>query len=138
MKIILLQNVRGFGRKHEVKNASDGYARNFLLPKGLARPVAEGEIKVIKEKAAQEAVRIAEEKKRLVTVAEHLKIKKFVFEVKAGEKGKVFGGVGEKEIQSKLRDEGYPVHAVLLERSLKSVGEHAVGLDLGLGIKTET
>jgi len=108
------------------------------LPKGLARPVAEGEIKVIKEKAAQEAVRIAEEKKRLVTVAEHLKVMKFIFEVKTGGKEKIFGGVGEKEIQSKLRDEGYPVHAVIIERSLKTLGEHAVKLNLGLGITAET
>src|SRR3989344_8056354 len=138
MKVILLRDIRGFGRKNEVKNASDGYARNFLLPRGLAKPVAEDEIKVLKEKAAGEAVKIEEEKKRLVTVAGHLKTQRFVFEVKAGGKGKIFGAVSDKDIQSKLRDEGYSVQAAFIERSLKTLGEHAVKLDLGLGITAET
>jgi large subunit ribosomal protein L9 len=138
MKVIFLKDVRAVGKKHEVKNVADGYAKNFLFPQGLAKAATKHDIAAIVHEKAEEEKRNRVERERLGEVAKHLKEKTFVFAVKAGERGELYGGVGEKEIIKHLREEGYAVEGIDLEKALKTLGEHTIKLKLGLGIEAET
>lgn len=105
MKVILSKDVKGQGKKGDLINVSDGYARNFLLPKGLAVEATNQNMNVLNGKKASEAhkkeVEIAEAKK----TAEKLKTIVVKFNAKAGENGKLFGSITSKEIAEKLKDE---------------------------------
>ena len=130
MKVLLLADVRGVGKKMEVKNVSDGYARNFLLVKGLAR--------VYDDRAAQEKnAWEAHQKKHAAdvqTAAEELKEMSLEFSVKTGAKGEVFGSVSADDIARLLAQKGFAGAVPLLEKSLKKLGTHEVevGLDGGM------
>lgn len=102
MKVILLKDVKGLGKKGAVVNASDGHARNFLIPRGLAKEATEGGIKVLKKQQA------AEEKKKQGEIGEAKaladKISKLtvVLKGKAGDSGKLFGSITTKDIADGL------------------------------------
>lgn len=135
--MILLRDVRGVGKKHDVKNVADGYARNFLIPKGLAKTATDEEIKKLDEQKAVEARMIAEKEKELRLTAKAVKNKEFIFELKSDGKSKVYGSIGKTEIENTLLKEGISVKKILLERPLKTLGEHEVEIDLGLGVQTK-
>ena len=96
MKVILKADIKGVGKKDEVINASDGYARNFLLPKNLA--VEANNDNMAKLKAKQEAFKYQknQEKEEAMKVADKLEKILVKIKVKAGENGKIFGGVSAK------------------------------------------
>ena len=105
MKVILKADIKGVGRKDEVINASDGYARNFLLPKNLA--VEANNDNMAKLKAKQNAIQYQknQEKEEAMKVADKLEKILVKVKVKAGENGKIFGGVSAKEIAQELEKE---------------------------------
>ena len=96
MKVILTQDVKGSGKKGEMINAADGYARNFLLPKGLAIEANNQAIGELKAKEASKQHKIQVEKE--AAMAKQLEGKKVVVKAKAGSNGKLFGSVTTKEI----------------------------------------
>ena len=105
MKVILKQDIKNVGKKDEIINAADGYARNFLFPKGLAVPADNtnlNELKLKKKSVANQKAKDLENSKKL---AEELKTKTVTIEVKAGENGKLFGGVTSKEISTALKEQ---------------------------------
>lgn len=142
MKIVLLKDIRGFGKKFEIKEVNDGYARNFLLPKKLAKPANENLIKNLKEQEEtsrkyQESLEKAQE-----LIKEKLNGKEFYFYVKIGKKGEVFGAVGQKDIEKSLKEaldflttdfrkEIEKKMAITLPRTLKNLGTHNVRVLLG-------
>ncbi len=138
MRIILLQDIKGFGRKFDVKNVKDGYARNFLLPQNLAKIATE---RVIKELETQKAAWQKEEqeiKNKLETLAKEFSGQEFKFTLKTGKKGEVFGSVGKNDIKTLMAANiGTNFHEYLkdievnLERPIKKLGEHQVEIDLG-------
>lgn len=97
MKVILTQDVKGSGKKGEMINAADGYARNFLLPKGLAIEANNQAISELKAKASKQH-KIQVEKEAAMASAKQLEGKKVVVKAKAGSNGKLFGSVTTKEI----------------------------------------
>ena len=103
MKVILLDNIKGVGKKDEVINASDGYARNYLFPKKLA--VEANNENMLKLKARQNGIEYKKsvEKEEATKLANKLKELKLQIKVKAGENGKIFGGVTAKEISENLK-----------------------------------
>jgi large subunit ribosomal protein L9 len=105
MKVILKQDIKGVGKKDQIINAADGYARNFLFPKGLAVPADSGNMNDLKAKnnakEAQRARDLASSKK----LAEDIKDKTVVISVKSGNNGKLFGGVTSKEISTALKEQ---------------------------------
>lgn len=133
----MLQDVRGIGKKNEVKNVSDGYARNLLLPKGLAKIATEPEVRNLEIKRAGDAETLLKKKAELQAVVTTLQSKKLVFHVKAGSKGEVFGSVSEKDILSRLSKDGVEAKGAHIPRPLKTLGDHAVEVDFGLGIKAK-
>ena len=100
MKVILKQDIKGVGKKDQVINAADGYARNFLFPKNLAVPADEGNMNNLKAKNESKAFRKEEDLKEAKEIAEKLKKVTVKIYVKAGENGRLFGAVTAKEISN--------------------------------------
>lgn len=102
MKVILKADIKGVGKKDEVINAADGYARNFLIPKNLAVPADTGNMANLKAKQDSNAFRKEQERQEAIKTADKLSKIKLQIKVKAGENGKIFGGVSSKEIAIEL------------------------------------
>ena len=137
MKVILKQDIKGVGKKDQIINAADGYARNFLFPKNLAVPADEGNMNNLKAKNESKAYRKGEDLKEAKEIAEKLKKITVKIAVKAGENGKLFGAVTAKEISETLKkDFGIEVDKkkVLLSESIKVAGVTTVDLKLNEGV----
>ncbi len=137
MKVILMQDIKSVGKKGQILDASDGYARNFLLPKKLAVVADVSNLNALKTK--QEANKY----KRDMTMASAKelaeKMKKFelTFKIKAGENGKTFGSVTAKDIASELNKKYFvevDKKKVGLEDAIKTVGVYNIEIKLFEGI----
>ncbi|MCI8309300.1 MAG: 50S ribosomal protein L9 [Clostridia bacterium] len=105
MKVILKQDIKNVGKKDEIINAADGYARNFLFPKGLAVPADSGNLNDLKAKNNAKLAQKERDLDNSKKLAENLKDKTIEISVKAGNNGKLFGGVTSKEISTALKDQ---------------------------------
>ncbi|GIW48578.1 MAG: 50S ribosomal protein L9 [Caloramator sp.] len=103
MKVILKADIKGVGKKDEVINVSDGYARNFLFPKKLAVEATEGNLRVLEEQKAKEAEKKREEIKEAQELAKKLSALTVEVYVKVGDNGKIFGSVTSKDIADALK-----------------------------------
>ena len=103
MKVILKQDIKGVGKKDQIINAADGYARNYLLPKKLAVPADQGNMNNLKAKNESIAYKKGEDLKEAKELAEKMKKLTVKIKVKAGENGKLFGAVTAKEISEALK-----------------------------------
>lgn len=124
MKVILLKDVKGLGKKDDVVNASDGYARNYLIPRGLGIEATESSIRQLKEKKRMEEEKKAREKKEAQELAQRLNSTGVVIKVKAGN-DKIFGSVTSKEIAEKLKEQhGIDVdkRKIMLDEPIKYLG----------------
>lgn len=142
MKVILLQNIKSLGNKYDIKNVSDGYARNFLFPKKLAEIAAEQKIKELIIQKENRGKKEQETKIKLEAIAKDLSNKKFQFTIKTGEKGEVFGSINKDDIKTQIfANTDAKTHKILkdievnLERPIKILGERQVEINLGNGIK---
>ena len=137
MKVILKADIKGVGKKDEVINASDGYARNFLLPKGLA--VEANTENMCKLKAKQESVKYQknQEKEEALKIADKLSKILLKVKVKSGENGKIFGGVSSKEIAQELEKE-YKITVdkkkIDLKETIKTLGTKTIEIKLFEGV----
>ena len=128
MKVILLQDVKGSGKKNDVIEVSDGYARNFLIKKGLAEEATAVKINSLNIKKGAEDFHRQEEIKALKEEAKKLNGTQITLKIKCGENGKVFGSVTAKEIADELTALGYSVDKkrVILKDPIKLLGVYAV------------
>ncbi|MBF8982310.1 50S ribosomal protein L9 [Lutibacter sp. B2] len=125
MKVILLKDVKGLGKKGEVVNASDGHARNFLMPRGLAKEATEGGMKVLEKQHAAEDRKKQEELSKAKEVAEKISELTVKIKGKAGENGKLFGSVTSKDIVTELQKQHkikIDKRKVVLESAIKTLG----------------
>ncbi|MCD8040041.1 MAG: 50S ribosomal protein L9 [Clostridia bacterium] len=136
MKVILLQDVKGQGKKGEVKEVNDGYARNYLFKYKLAEEATSVKLNDIKQKQASAAYHKEEERKACVAMAAELKNKKIPVKIKAGANGKLFGSVTAQNIADGLSAAGYDVdkRKIVLDQTLKSLGEYEVEVRLCEGV----
>ncbi len=137
MKVILKQDIKGVGKKDQVINAADGYARNFLLPKGLAIPADTGNMNNLKAKNESKEYRKGEDLKEAKAIAEKMKSLTLKLTVKAGDNGKLFGAVTSKEISEALKTQFNIVvdkKKVLLSESIKEAGVRKVDIKLNEGV----
>jgi large subunit ribosomal protein L9 len=132
MKVILLDDVSKVGRRGEVRDVSDGYARNFLIPKKLALSATAGNLKNlehIKRQQDAKADRVKADAESLRT-----KIEALVYEERrqASEEGKLFGSVTSQDIADFLGTRGVPMdrRRITLDESIKALGEHSVSMRL--------
>jgi len=137
MKVLLKEDIKSLGKKGEVVNVSDGYARNYLFPKGLAVEADEGIIKAVKAQKQAEDTRLQREKERAMEQSKALSEKNLVIKVKAGENGKLFGSVTNKEIADELEKQfGIKVDKKKIEvdEPIKSIGRYKVRIKLFPGV----
>ena len=137
MKVILKQDIKGVGKKDQVINAADGYARNFLLPRGLAVAADAGNMNTLKAKNDANSARKERDLKESKKLAEELKTKMITILVKAGNNGKLFGGVTSKEISEALKEQlnvNVDKKKVVLNEVIKQEGIFTVDLKLQEGV----
>ena len=103
MQVILNQDVKGQVKKGQMVNVSDGYARNYLLPKGLAKEATKSNINVMKGKAESLEYKIKTETEEAQKIAETMKTIEVVLTAKAGDNGKLFGSITSKDIVEALK-----------------------------------
>ena len=130
MKVLLYKDVPSLGWLGDVVEVNDGYARNYLLPQGIAKTATEANIKAIAEEKAKRAERRIAEKKRLEEAAEKVKDAEAVIAAKANVQGHLFGSVGPADIAENLRAQGFEVanEVVKMDEHIKQVGTHPVEL----------
>ena len=133
MKVILLQDVKGVGKKDQVIEASDGYVRNFLLPKKLAVEASKANVSSLeakKKNAEQQRIKELEEARALKAVLESKTIK---ISQKTGEGGRLFGSVTNKEVAAALLEqEGIEIDKkkITISEAIKKVGEYSAEIKL--------
>lgn len=103
MKVILLQDVKALGKKGDLVNASDGYARNFLFPKNLAREANAQAMNEYKNAENSKNFKIATEKKQAEGYKAQLEGKTFEMKAKAGQGGRLFGSITAKQVAEEIK-----------------------------------
>lgn len=133
MKVILLEDVKSLGKKGQIVNVNDGYARNFILPKKLGLEATNKNLNDLKlqnankEKLAQEALEAAQE------LAKKIEAGKIVVPIKVGEGGRTFGSISTKEIAIEVKSQmGYEIDKkkIQLKDAIKTLGTHNVPIKL--------
>ena len=136
MKVILLQDVKGKGKKGQMIEVSDGYARNFMLPKKMAIEATADAINTMKmnDKATQE--RIAREKAEALETSKKLRAMTLVVKAKGGGAGRLFGAVTNAEIASALEKQGIKLdkRKIVLNETIKNIGTYTATCKLGYEI----
>ena len=107
MKVILLKNVDKVGRAGETKEVAEGYARNFLIPKGLAQLATDGAVTKVEAEKREAAEKIVNEQKKLKRLAKEISGMEIKIPAKVGEGGKLYGSVGIEEIEVELKKERF-------------------------------
>ena len=133
MKVILKADIKGVGKKNELINASDGYARNFLFPKNLAVEANSENISKLQAQKNSEQFKKDTEKEDAKKIAEKLTKITVRVQVKAGENGKIFGGVSAKDISEELEKQHkikINKKKIVLNETIKTLGVHSVEVKL--------
>lgn len=137
MKVILLQDIKGVGKKDEVINASDGYARNFLLPKKMGVEANAENMSKLKAKQDSSNYKKSVEKEKALEIAEKLKTITLKISVKSGENQKIFGSITAKEIAENLKEQ-YKIEIdkkkIDLKEPIKVLGVNTVSVKLFEGV----
>lgn len=133
MTVLLLEDIKNVGKRHEIKEVSDGYARNFLIVRKLAVPADEKALVIKSQLEKQEQF----SQKKYQTLAERLKTERLRFFVKTGSKGEIFGSVNEAEIKRALKERGFENARAVLNKPLKALGEHRLEVIFPGGLKAE-
>ncbi len=140
MKVILTKDVKGLGYIGEVKEVSDGYARNFLLAKGLAKEASAQNLNIAKQQQKANENRKLLERLSAEEAAKKLKGLKVVVKEKCGENGRLFGSVTTKEIsEAIMKQHGIEIEKkrIVMDGALKDLGEVTLQVKLHAGISTE-
>ena len=139
MKVILKQDVKGTGKKGDILDVSDGYAKNFLLKKGLAEQASSVAVNSLKLQKEAEGRRRAEEAAAIRELAKTMDKSKVTLSIKGGENGKVFGSVTSREIAAKLAELGYDVDKkkIVLKDPIKTVGDYTIEIRLLEGVSAK-
>ena len=136
MKVILTQDVKGSGKKGELINAADGYARNFLLPKGLAVEANNQAMDELKAKEASKQHKIQVEREAAMEASKKLEGKTVQIKAKAGAGGKLFGAVTNKEVAEAIQKQ-YNVTVEVTIGEIKAFGRYTAEIKLYTGISAK-
>jgi large subunit ribosomal protein L9 len=140
MKVYLKRDVPGLGKANEVKDVSDGYARNYLIPHDLAVPATQGFVRKSKKQKVEQVVSSNRRRQRSEEIAEILKSEPLRFVVKAGETGRLYGSVTSADIAkaiSRVIKADFDKRRVLLEHSIREVGIYVIDLKLDEGVRAK-
>jgi large subunit ribosomal protein L9 len=140
MKVLLLQDVKAQGKKGEIINVSDGYAKNFLFPRNLAKEATAQVISEVKAKNDSAAYKKETERKAALELAEKIKDAVIVFKTTGGEDGRLYGAVTTKDVAEKINSQlGLAIDKkkIVLSDNIKRTGEYSVKIKLYPEISVE-
>ena len=139
MKVILKQNVDSLGKAGEVVNVSDGHARNFLIPRGLAAEATDKNISALSQETKRILQNVEKEKKKAQELVGRLSGAVCTIARRVGEQDKLFGSVSNKDIEVVLKHLGFDVDrkSIVLDEPIKSLGEFPVKIKVHPGITAE-
>lgn len=139
MKVILLQDIKSMGKKGDVVNASDGYARNYLFPRNLAQEATTENLHIVNQKKENERKKKLAETEEAQALAEKLKGKEVKLTVKCGENGRLFGAITNKDVADSIKKQ-YSIDVdkkkVVID-TIKQVGIYDVEVKLYAEISTK-
>ena len=138
MKVILLQDVRDVGKKNEVKEVANGFARNFLLERGLAKLATDDAVQKAEEEIMIESEKSKEELEIAGEMASKMDGLEVEVKVKVGDKEQLFEKVSTAKIAQSLQDMGYDIKKtqIVLEKDIHEIGEHDVKVKFEHGLET--
>ena len=137
MKVILKQDIKGVGKKDQIINANDGYARNYLFPKDLAIPADKSNMNNLESKKASQANKKELEKKEATEIAKKIEAISLEIPVKSGENGKIFGSITTKEIAQNLEKQSnikIEKKKIILQEPIKILGKFNIEIKLYDGV----
>ena len=139
MKVVLLEDVEKLGKKFEVKEVSDGYARNYLIPKGLAKPATKEVLEWVKIQKEIKEKRAEQELKKVQAMATKVDGQEVVIPVKVGEEGQLYESVGAQKIWEELKKLGFGLKKsqIELEKPIKELGEFPVKVKFDHNLEAE-
>jgi large subunit ribosomal protein L9 len=131
MKLILTHDVKNLGHKDDVVVVKDGYGRNFLIPKGMAKLASEGALKMLAEDIRQRGFKMDKLRKDAEALSEKLNGASITVQTKAGASGKIFGSVTALQVANALKDKGYDVdRRKIVVDDIKNLGTYEAVLNL--------
>jgi large subunit ribosomal protein L9 len=132
MKVIFMQDVKGQGKKGEMKDVSEGYALNFLIPRGLAKHASQGNVKTIENQKQAELRRKDQEKEEALQLAKTIGQIQVKLHAKSGDNGRLFGSITNKQIADELERMKFKLdkRKILLEDPIRSLGVMQVPVKL--------
>jgi large subunit ribosomal protein L9 len=133
MKVILKQDVKGLGKKDDLVNVSDGYARNFLFPRGLAVEANQSNLNMMKTRKEAEKVKKDRELAQAKKLAEKLRSIEIVIKAKTGDTGKLFGSITGKDIADKLKEDfGLDIDRkkIVMPDAIRATGSYEIDVKL--------
>ncbi|MFA5535978.1 MAG: 50S ribosomal protein L9 [Bacillota bacterium] len=140
MKVILLKDVKKLGEKGDVVDVAEGYGRNYLVPRGLAKPATKGSLKEVEELQAREGARAQKQLETAQGLGGKLAGKVVEIPAKAGDKGRLFGSVTNKEVADAIEAQ-YKIkidrRKIDLADGIKSLGDHPVTIKLHAQVTVE-
>ncbi len=140
MKVILLQDIKNVGRKEQVIEANDGYARNYLFPKKLAIEASKDNMLKLQAKKTAEANKKKAEIETNKEIAKKIEKIELQIKAKAGENGKIFGGITSKEIAEELKTQykfEIDKKKIVLKETIKNLGRFSAEIKFGDGINAK-
>lgn len=136
MQVIFLKDLKGQGKKGEIKTVSDGYAKNFLIAKGYAVKKTETSLNILEKQNDEAKKKDDELRKNAKELANKLSKLTIEFKVKCGKNGKIFGSISSKQIKEKLNELGIDIDKKqIVTEIINTMGYHNVNLDLYKDIK---
>ncbi|MCX6744194.1 MAG: 50S ribosomal protein L9 [Candidatus Parcubacteria bacterium] len=136
MKVVLVKNVPNLGKVGEVKQVSDGYARNYLLPNKLVQMATELSVREMAQKKTSQEKALHNRAKKFKEISKKINNIKIIVKAKADEKKTLFGSINAEKIAEELASRNYQIDSkyVKLEHSIKSLGYYDVLIDFGAGV----
>jgi len=139
MKVILIQDVKSLGKKGDTKEVAEGYANNFLMPKGLAIPATKANVNMLENEKKRKKEQEVKQLNLAQDIATAIDGKTYVYHAKAGETGRLFGSITNADIAQLLAEQGINVDKKKIEiaEQVKSIGPHDVLLKLSPGVQAK-
>ncbi len=139
MRVILLKDVENLGKKYEVKEVKNGYARNFLIPQGLAKPATETALIWLETQKEIEAKKAEEELKKIQEKATAIDGQELIIPVKMGEEGQLFESIASQKISEKLKELCFEIKKpqIDLKEPIKELGEFPIKIRFEHNLEAE-
>lgn len=139
MKVILLQDVANLGKKHEIKEVKGGFARNFLIPRELAKPATREVLKWLENQKKIEEIKAESDLKKAQELASNLDGLEVVISVKVGEDGQLFESINNQKIAEKLKESGFDIKKTQItsKNPIKELGEFPLKVGLEHNLEAE-